>query len=161
MLVDIHKVSGSKGYYSYSALVDSGATFNFISQSVANRLRLEAVKAGRKRNRKKWAPLITTVNGELLRATAVVWQIVQMHNSTRMKQSQEINCIRANIAHYNIILSMAWLQKQNPDIHCDTGVWYWRTCTEAEDGPICQVSAGAFIATMRAEHMHGHELHFH
>jgi predicted aspartyl protease len=73
--VDLRKGSGGEGYYPYSALVDSGATYNFISQSVADKLRLEAVKAGRKRNRRKMPLLITTVNGELLRITAVVRQM--------------------------------------------------------------------------------------
>jgi hypothetical protein len=31
MLVDLYKSSGSESYYSYSALVDSSATYNFIS----------------------------------------------------------------------------------------------------------------------------------
>ncbi len=51
-----------------------------------------------------------------------------------------------------MILGMAWLQKQNPDIQWDTGVWHWGTHTDAEDRPICLVSTGALFATMSAEH---------
>jgi hypothetical protein len=47
ILVDLCKGLGSEDYYPYSALVDSGITYNFICQSVTNKLRLEAVK-GRK-----------------------------------------------------------------------------------------------------------------
>jgi hypothetical protein len=54
-----------------------------------------------------------------------------------------------------MILGMAWLQKQSPDIQWDAGVWHWRTRTTAEDGPIRLVSAGAFVATMRAERTQG------
>jgi hypothetical protein len=63
------------------------------------------------------------VNGEPMRTTAVVRQMVRMHNSVRTKRSHEINFVFANIAHYDIILGMAWLQKQNPNINWDTGVW--------------------------------------
>jgi hypothetical protein len=98
------------------------------------------------------------VNGELLRATAIVRQMAQMRNGAEVKRSHGINFVVADIAHYVIILSMAWLQKQNPDIHWDTGVWHWRTRTKAEDGPIRLVSSGAFVTTMHAEHTHGYEL---
>jgi hypothetical protein len=78
-----------------------------------------------------------------------------------MKQSLAINFVVADIAYYDMILGMAWLQKQNPDIHWDTGLWHWRTLTEAEDGLIRQVSAGAFTTTMRTERTHGYKLHLH
>jgi hypothetical protein len=71
--VDRRKGLGAKGYYPYSALVDSGDTYYFISKSLADELKLEAVKAGMKRNRKKMPPPITTVYVEPLRATTVVW----------------------------------------------------------------------------------------
>jgi hypothetical protein len=43
--VDLCKGSGGEGYYPYSELAYSGATYNFISQSIADKLRLKAVKA--------------------------------------------------------------------------------------------------------------------
>jgi hypothetical protein len=159
--VDLCKGSGGEGYYPYSALVDLGATYNFISQAVADRLGLEAVRAGRRKKQKKLLPPITTVNGETLRTTAVVRQMVQMCNSTGTKRSHAINFVVADIAHYDLILGMAWLQKQNPDIQWDTGVWHWRTHTNAEDEPIRLVSAGAFVAIMRAVRTQGYELHLH
>jgi hypothetical protein len=159
--VDLRKGSGGKGYYPYSALVDLGATYNFISQAVADRLSLEAVRAGRRKKQKKLPLPIITVNGETLRATAVVRQMVRMRDSAGTKQSHAINFVVADIAHYDLILRMAWLQKQNPDIHWDTGVWHRRTRTNTEDGPIRLISAGAFVAIMRAERMQGYELHLH
>ncbi len=51
--VDLSKGSGSVGYYPYSALVDLGATYNFISQFVADKLSLEMVKAGKSKFKKK------------------------------------------------------------------------------------------------------------
>jgi predicted aspartyl protease len=60
------------GYYLYSTLVDSGATYNFISQAVADKLGLEAAKAGKRKKKEKMPLPITTVNGEPLHTTAVV-----------------------------------------------------------------------------------------
>jgi hypothetical protein len=84
-----------------------------------------------------------------------------MWDSAGAKRSHAINFVVAHIAYYDMILSMAWLQKQNPDVHWVTGVWRWRTCTDAEDRPIRLVLAGAFIATMLAEHTQGYDLHLH
>ncbi len=123
VLVDLRKGSGGEGYDPCSVLVDSGTTYNFISQSIADKLRLEAVKAGRKRNRKKMPLPITTVNGELLYTTVVLQQMVRMCTDARMKRSHAINFV-TDIAHYNIILGMAWLQKQNPNNHWDIGAWH-------------------------------------
>ncbi len=103
--VDLRKGSGGKGYYPYSALVDSGATYNFISQAAADRLSPEAVR------KRKPPPPIATVNGEPLRATAVIRQMVRMQNSAGAKRSHAVNFVVADIAHHDMILGMAWLQK--------------------------------------------------
>ncbi len=103
---------------------------------------------------------ITAFNDKLLRATTVIWQMGWMHNSTGTKQSQAINFVVVDIAHYALILGMAWLQKQIPDIHWGTGVWHWHTHTKVEDRPIQLVSAGAYVTATRAEHTHSYELHF-
>ncbi len=76
-----------------------------------DKLGLEAVKAGRSKVKKKAPYPITTVNGKPLCATAVIWQMVQMYDSARIKRSHAINFIVADIAYYNMILGMAWLQK--------------------------------------------------
>jgi hypothetical protein len=122
--VDLRKGPGGEGYYPYLALVNLGATYNFITQSVMDKLRFEAVWARRSKVKKKAPPSITRVNSELLRATTVVQQTVQIRDSVKTKQGHVINFIVTDIAHYNMILSMAWLQKQNPDIHWDTRVWH-------------------------------------
>ncbi len=102
--VDLCKGSGGEGYYPYSALVDLGATYNFISQAVADRLGLEAVRAGRRKKQKKLPLPIITVNGETLRAT-----VVRMRDSAGMKRSHATNFVVADIAHYDLILGVAWL----------------------------------------------------
>jgi hypothetical protein len=140
--VGLRKGSGGEGYYPYSALINSGATFNFISQAAADQLGPEAVR------KHKLPTPIAAVNGEPLRATAVIRQMVRMPDSAGAKRGHAINFIIADIAHYDMILGMAWLHKQNPDIHLDTGVWHWHTRTNADDRLIRLVSAGAFVTTM-------------
>jgi hypothetical protein len=64
--VDLPKGSGGEGYYPYSALLDLGATYNFITQAMADRLDLEAAKAGKRKKQWKLPPPTTTVNSEPL-----------------------------------------------------------------------------------------------
>jgi hypothetical protein len=90
---------------------------------------------------------------------AIVQHMVRMRNSTGVKRCHAINFVVANIASYNLILGMAWLRKQNPDIRWDTSIWHWRTRTNVEDGPFRLVSASAFIAMMRAERTQAYKLH--
>jgi hypothetical protein len=105
-------------------LIDLGDSFHFISQAVTDKLRLEAVKAGKSKVKMK-APLpIMTVNSEPLRAIVVIWQMGLMHNGTNKKHCYTNNLVVSCIAHYCLIWVMTWLQKQNPDIHWETGVWH-------------------------------------
>ncbi len=150
--------SGSKGYYPYFVLIDLGDTYNSISQAMGHRLSLEAIGIGRTSKRKKLPLPITTVNREPLCVTVVVQQIVQMHDSPINKHNNAMNFVIADIAHYDLILGMAGLQKQNLDIQWGTRTWHCHTCTEIEDRLICLVSTGAFITTMCAEHTHSYEL---
>jgi hypothetical protein len=103
--VDLKKSSGSEGYNPYLALVDSGATYDFISQAVADCLSLEAA-------RKRELQPIVTVNGEPLCATAIVRQMVRMRDSAGAKRNHSINFVAADISYYDIILGMARPRKQ-------------------------------------------------
>ncbi len=120
--VDLCKGLGGKGYYTYLVPVNLGTTYNFISSALANGLSLDVVMASRRKKRDRVPLPITTVNGEPFCATAVIHQMVQMCDSAGVKRSNAINFVVANIAHYNIILGMAWLQKRNSDIQCNTSV---------------------------------------
>ncbi len=75
-MVQQEKDSGRKGYYSYSALVESGATYNCISWVIEDRLSLEVIR------KRKLLP-ITTINGEFLLSIAVVCQVVCMRDSAK------------------------------------------------------------------------------
>ncbi len=108
--------------------------------------------------KKKAPPPITSVSEEQLCTITVVQLMVQIHDSVGTKQSHAMNFVVANIAHFDIILNMAWLQKQDPIFHWDTGVWHWRTHTAAKDRLIRLVSADAFVTMMHAERTHGYEL---
>jgi hypothetical protein len=159
VLVDLRKGKERNGFLPYSALMDSGATYNFVSQSLADSVGMRPAKARRRQKAVAKLPAIATVNSESLRTTAIVRHMVRMRDSAGVKCCHPINFVIANIASYDIILGMAWLQKQNPDICWDTGIWHLHTRTDAEDEPICLVSAGAIVATMRAERTQAYELH--
>ncbi len=116
--VDLRKGSEGERYHHFAALVDSGATYNFISQAVADRLGLQPARSGRRwRRAVRQPPLVAAVNGKLLRTTAVVRQIVRMCDSAGVKRTHVVNFVIAYICSYDVILGMAWLQKQNPDIN--------------------------------------------
>ncbi len=149
--VDLRKGKESNNFLPYLALVDSGATYNFVSQAVADSVRMRAAKAGRRKKAVAKPPAIATVNGESLCTMAVVQHMVRMRNSAGVKRCHAINFVVADIASYDIILGMDWLRKQNPDIRWDTGIWHWCTRTNVEDRPIHLVFAGAFVAAMHAE----------
>ncbi len=82
-----------------------------------------------------------------------------MRDSTGVKRSHAVNFVAADICGYDVILGMAWLQKQNSDINWDSGVWHWRTRTEVEEGPIRLASAATFVATMCVERTQGYKSH--
>lgn len=115
-LRDIRKVSCHKGYYPFPALISSGATYNYISQTIVDKLNLEVANAGKKK-KNEIPPPVTAVNSEPLCPTVVVRHKVQMSDSTGVKQSHAINFIIANIAHNDLILKTAWLQKKGTDIY--------------------------------------------
>jgi hypothetical protein len=114
--VNLRKSKESNCFLPYSALVDLGATNNFVSQAVADSIRMRPAKAGRRKKAVAKPPAITTVNSESLCTTAIVRHMVRMRDSASVKCCHAINFVGANIARYDIILGMAWLQKQNPDI---------------------------------------------
>jgi hypothetical protein len=122
--VDLQKGKESNRFLPYSALVDSGATYNFVSQAVTDSVRMRPAKARRRKKAVAKPPVIATVNGESLPTTAVVQHMVRMHDSAGVKRCHAINFVIADIASYNVILGMAWLRKQIPDIRWDTGIWH-------------------------------------
>ncbi len=62
--VDLRKGKESNGFLPYLALVDSGATYNFVSQWVEDSVGMRLAKAGRRKKAVAKPPAIVTVNGE-------------------------------------------------------------------------------------------------
>jgi hypothetical protein len=58
--------------------------------------------------------------------------MVGIRNSMGIKRCNAMNIIIANIVNYDVILGMAGLQKQNPDICWEKNVWYWHTHCNTE-----------------------------
>ncbi len=79
--VDLRKGKESNGFLPYSALVDSCATYNFVFQAVADSVEMRPAKSGRQNGAVAKLPAIATVNGELLRTTAIVRHMVHMCDS--------------------------------------------------------------------------------
>jgi hypothetical protein len=156
---DLRKGKESNGFLTYTALVDLGATYNFVSQAVADAVGMLPAKAGRQQKVVTKPPMVAMVNGQLLCTAAIVRHMVRIRNSAGVKRCHTINLIVTDIVNYNVTLGMAWLQKQNSDIRWDKGLWHWRTHTNAEDGLIRLVSTSAFIVTMRADCTQAYKLH--
>jgi hypothetical protein len=119
--VDLRKGSEGERYHHFAALVDSGATYNFILQAVADRLGLQPARSGRRwRRAVRQPPLVAAINSELLLTTAIVREMVRMCDSAGVKCSHAVNFVVADIRSYDVTLGMAWLQKQNPKINWDS-----------------------------------------
>ncbi len=107
----------SNGFLPFSALIRSGATYNFVFKAVWDGIRMHPAKAGRQKRAIAKLPSIAAVDGESLHTMAVVQHMVYMRDSTSVKCYHVINFVITNIARYDVISEMAWLQKQNPDMH--------------------------------------------
>jgi hypothetical protein len=105
--VDLRKGKESNGFLPYTALVDLGATYNFVSQAVANAVRMRPAKAGRKKKAIATPAMVATVNGEPLRTTSILWYMVRIRNSAGVKRCHVINFIVANVINFDVILGMA------------------------------------------------------
>ncbi len=96
-------------------LVNLCATYNFVLKAVADSISMHRVKAGKKKRAIAKLPTIATINSELLRTMALIHNMLRMRDSTGIKHYHTIYLVTAAIADYNVILGMAWLQKQNTD----------------------------------------------
>ncbi len=83
--------------------MDLGATYNFITQAVADWLGPVVAQ------KSKPPSPIAAVYGKPLRATTFIRQIVCMRDNAGTNQSHAINFVVADIAHDGMILGMAWL----------------------------------------------------
>jgi hypothetical protein len=83
---------------------------------------MRPAEAGRQKKAVTKLPAIATVNGKLLCTTTIVQHMLCMRDSAGAKRCHSINFVIADIASYDIILAMAWLRQQNPDIRWHPGI---------------------------------------
>ena len=83
---------------------------NFISQLKAKELDLEP---GSDR-----LPAVTSIDGHRLQTYATVTPAICLRDSSNTLLEIVEPMILANIAGYNVVLGMPWLQQHNPAMHC-------------------------------------------
>ena len=104
-----------------SALVDSGASLNFISHLLAKELNLCIDPAPQSR--------VTTLGGQTLSTYGRRRAVLQLHNSQNRRIECEETLVAGDISGYDIILGYPWLQSHDPDIRWKDGSWRIRTAT--------------------------------
>ena len=97
------------------ALIDSGATSNFISQLCVKSIDLPGSDAEPTR--------ISTLNGQPLATYQTHHTRVTLQDSDGQRRETSQTLIGANMVGYDVILGMPWLTSQNPNIDWATGTW--------------------------------------
>ncbi len=114
-------------YSPVNALIDSRATYNFISHAVIELMRLKACKGN--------APTTICTNaGTYIPMHGVYRQMLQLRNASGADWRLVANLRAADITGYDIILGIPWLTRQNPDVDEDQNHRFWGTPRHSEDG---------------------------
>ena len=146
MVVTISIQAGA-AWRQLQALVDSGATYNFISQLAVKELDLDGSPPTHSR--------ICTLDGNALHTYlmhSVAFSIVdgagEAHQLTQ-------DLIGADIRGYDVILGMPWLKEQNPNIDFASNTWRPREAPESKSKPtIALLDGPAFGQVAAAERSH-------
>ena len=113
------------GWTEKTALVDSGASLNFISHLLATELNLRADTTPCKR--------VTTLGGQALLTYGMKKTAIRLTDTQGKRTESEELFVSADIAGYDVILGYPWLQGNDPDIRWKDGSWRIRSGTSAED----------------------------
>ncbi len=117
--VDVRLLTGINLCLPVTALVNSDAVFNCISQSVADRLQLCPTA-------KPLLP-ISTINRNTSQTHAVYRVTLCRRDDSGKELHVAANLIGAEILEYKYVLAMAWLSHHNPNDMWRDRKWYWRS----------------------------------
>ena len=100
------------------ALVDSGASGNYISRQL-----YDTLSTGRRRKQQPYQLVMANGQTELVCHETQPMEIVTGHHAER------IHLDIVELATQDIYLGMPWLKKHNPVVNWKTGVLMFRNCT--------------------------------
>ena len=139
------QLQGPRGWTTHRALIDSGATLNFVAQICAKELDLPSLghSSGR----------IRTLGGEALQTfdTHTIRVAIEDHYGTKASVAQDF--VAAAMVGYDLVLGMPWLREQDPDIDWSQGTFRVRRSRQSHlpPAPIETLSAAAFATILRDE----------
>jgi transposase InsO family protein len=109
------KIRGRHEWHHLQALIDSGATYNFVSQLRAKEMDLEGVptKMGH----------ICTIDGNALQTYLTHETAMELTDDAGRTHQLEQQFVAADMQGYDVILGMPWLKAQNPRIDFSAGTW--------------------------------------
>ena len=116
------------GWERREALVDSGASLNFISHLLAKELELAADPAPLKR--------VTTLGGQTLLTYGFRKATLRLEDTQGRRIERAETLVAADITGYDLILGYPWLQGNDPDIRWKDGSWRLRSRSGADSAPV-------------------------
>ena len=111
-------IEGEHGDRTVRALIDSGASVNFISQLVVAEMKLKPSAVP--------APAVRTLNGERLTTYYYHTLPLRMLDAGGKQLKTADYFLAADIEGFDMVLGMPWLRNIDPDIQWTEGTWAQR-----------------------------------
>ena len=112
------KVRGRDRWHHLQALIDSGATYNFVSQLRAKEMDLEGTPTT--------IGNVCTIDGNALQTYLTHETMLELTDNVGENYQLKQELVAADMKGYDIILGMPWLKTQNPQIDFSEGTWRGR-----------------------------------
>lgn len=122
----------NKRWHECTALIDSGASLNFLSHMRAKEMDITYDQADK-------APVIRTLGGDRLQTYGFVSAKVRLRDSQGMEVVRQQEFLVATITGYDLVLGMPWLRDVDPLIRWTNGYW----STRRKEDPFL-VNSGTF-----------------
>ena len=108
LLVEVQSLAS--GVTVLEVLVDTGATRNFVTEFCAKKYSMLLVKS-------TTALTVCTINRNDLQTSHIFKPLLKVTDTQETVKKSAEKLVVADIAGYNIVLSMLWLKKYNLDIY--------------------------------------------